>query len=419
MTNENNLPENQSEEVVIVTAASEVEVARADVEATQGSIGETLIAIKDKLNPGEIIDQAKSAATDVAATAAEKARETVHAVTTDVTEHAKEIAGHAREGAKEAAKGAVSGAVAPIKSGVHNVQDASSAVADRVKSNPLPLLLISAAAWYFYGRSQNRSSGRSSSPTTIRTTTETLESQDVSSNSGPGIVDKAKSAVGSAGDRVSSGLGTAKDAVTSGVGAAKDAISSGVETAKDAVSSGVDRAKSAGSDLVSNIQSNPLPYALIGLGAGMLMRSSRQSDNVNTDTDIVYYGDTPAEGSEERTLLDRARGTAGEAVHRVGGAASSARDFTARKVDSGRSAINDVFESNPLLVGAIVAGVGAGLALLLPKTEFESNLMGDASDRLKEEAKSTVRDLQGQAKEVVQETLDAAKEGARDRGLVM
>ena len=144
MTNNRDFMNEGGDEEVVIVETTEVEVATQDIEHTRHSIGETLGEIKDKLNPGEMIDQAKHAATDV-----------VHDATERVKTTAREVSHHAKEGAKDAAKGAVSGAVEPIK-------NAGNDIKDRVKGNPLPLLLIgAAAAAYFIG---NAMAANSASP---------------------------------------------------------------------------------------------------------------------------------------------------------------------------------------------------------------------------------------------------------------
>jgi len=82
---------------------TEVEVTRAQIEQTRADIGSTLDAIKGKLNPQDLAQQAKETVHDMAANVAEQAKVTVHEVTAHVVQQAKETAHDVAERAKEVA----------------------------------------------------------------------------------------------------------------------------------------------------------------------------------------------------------------------------------------------------------------------------------------------------------------------------
>jgi hypothetical protein len=88
--------------------------------------------------------------------------------------------------------------------------------------------------------------------------------------------------------------------------------------------------------------------------------------------------------------------------------AATARD---ELLESGRSlrsglqrSLTDVFETQPLLLGAVGLGVGAAMAATIPTTEAESAIMGEASDR----ARDALSEAAAQAAETARSVLREA-----------
>src|SRR3569832_1669528 len=72
----------------VTVISDDLDAQQAAIDQTRGSIGETLDAIKDKLDPHLLMTEAKDAAANVM----DKAKDTVHEVVSDVASHAKETA---------------------------------------------------------------------------------------------------------------------------------------------------------------------------------------------------------------------------------------------------------------------------------------------------------------------------------------
>ena len=90
--------------------------------------------------------------------------------------------------------------------------------------------------------------------------------------------------------------------------------------------------------------------------------------------------------------LRSARDTSGALLNRVG-------DY------AGAGGISDVFERNPLIMGAIGVMTGALIAALIPLSDVENELLGETRDELWHRAE----DL---GEEAVQRVRDAATEAA-------
>lgn len=180
---------------------------------------------------------------------------------------------------------------------------------------------------------------------------------------GSGQIDTASSSDGSGGAG-SSGLGNIAGSVGDGLSSAKSSLSSAFESAADAASS-----------KVSDVRRKARAYRHdIGDAAWQAEESARR----------------------------RAQ-QVGQGAARLGGQA-------------GRTIV-DTFTQEPLILGAIVVAIGAAIGASLPSSSAENALMGDARDRLLNEALERGKDVLDKAKTVATETYRSASEEVGRQGL--
>jgi len=151
----------------------EIEQTQAEIEQTRAQMSDTLEAIREKLNPQMLMQQAKETVHGVTSDLAQQAKETVHAVTSDVVQQAKEnlpqvsanVAHQAVHGAVTEAKEAVGSAVNSAKEAMGSVansakeavggavvtaKEAGSTVVETIERNPLPTALVAMGlGWYW------------------------------------------------------------------------------------------------------------------------------------------------------------------------------------------------------------------------------------------------------------------------------
>jgi hypothetical protein len=82
-----------------------------------------------------------------------------------------------------------------------------------------------------------------------------------------------------------------------------------------------------------------------------------------------------------------------------------------------RSNLSDLFNAQPLALGAIGLAIGAGIAAAMPTTQTEAEYLGEASDAVKAKAKQFATAQSGRATTIAEEALDAASDEARRQGL--
>ena len=249
-------------------------------------------------------------------------------------------------------------------------------------------------------------------------------------------------------------------------------VNSAIETAKDTaydatIGKAVNFMKNVGDEVSHSgafkvMKKNPLPLALIGLGAGLLAyqsyggKSSRRG-NGRAYGKAFYDEGNPANygtyGSTNRGIGDKASSTldgisdkagaalnsvtssAGAALESVSSTASSAYETVTGKVSGAYSEAGElahraydkageygtiaherydqVLEENPLALGAIAVALGAAVGLSIPSTNYEGQLMGEARENLMQRAQDAAGTLVDKAKQVATEAGETIKQETR------
>ena len=242
-------------------------------------------------------------------------------------------------------------------------------------------------------------------------------------------------------DQVSEKVGEA-------VGAAKDAAYEATigKAATFMKNTGYELSKT---DIFKTVQRNPLPIALIGIGAGILVyqnvTDSKAKNRSHSTGGREYDADRSidqADGSGGRSsgsgagaklsaagdTVSKSVGSAFESVAEKAGNASSAVGDAARqaygKVGEAGSAARDQYDhqiqENPLAVGAVALALGAAVGFAIPSTRYESELMGETRQNLLDKAQTGASDLIDKTKELAHEAgrvvTEKAKAAVADNG---
>lgn len=231
-------------------------------------------------------------------------------------------------------------------------------------------------------------------------------------------------------------------------------VNHAVETAKDAVY-GATIGKAANimrnigdeissSSIVRTAKDNPLPFILIGLGAGLLAYQSFSGRQNGTnrrqplalgDGTKDRIGDGNYRAGRARSKEESVGGKVNGVTATVTGAAGAAYEKVTSAVDSAVTGVGDVasqaygkvgdvgtaargqydhyIEENPLAVGAVALALGAAVGMAIPATRYEGQLMGQARQDLIDKAQETASGILDKTKQVVTEAGQTVAEQAK------
>lgn len=166
------------------------------------------------------------------------------------------------------------------------------------------------------------------------------------------------------------------------------------------------------SSFVETVRSNPIPAAMIGLGAAWLVmkgRSPRERSDRNYGTRNSANRDWSTGNDPELAV-----GTGGYAEYGsdVRGESARAAEFGGDPRGYGREragGFERVVRDNPLAIGAAAALVGVAIGLSVPASETENQLMGEARDSVVDRARNLASDAAEKVQEVAAKATDAAQ----------
>jgi len=229
-----------------------------------------------------------------------------------------------------------------------------------------------------------------------------------------------------------------------------------------------DKAGDTGRGIFEVMRDNPLPVAMIGLGAGWLIMNSRKrneshsalrilNEQTPNDRTPLGYESAYVDGRTDvrAGLADRSRGTVSDAAHSLGervsdvssSVKSTASDVAERvsevasdvseRVGEKLSHVSDTgerqlqrarytYEETPWVGAAVALALGAAAGLSIPSTRREQELLGDKRDELMDRARDTAREKLEAVRTVAEGVIDdmkpvaerSLKDHAREEGLM-
>ena len=380
-------------------SAGETEPAtlREDIAQTRAEMSGTIDAIQERLEPQRLVGEAKDAA-----------REAVQGMVQETT-------GAVRE-ATIGKAGQMAGDVTETARG------ASSTIMDTIRDNPVPAAMAAIGVGWLLMSAKNRPPARQTSRSQARGARSAglylPPAAPGQTRGGAGqVVRKAQATVGEVADQARdtagqvaggaqdlvSGAADTAGQVTSG---AQELVSGAADTASQVVSSVGRTAGGASSSLLETVRQNPLPAALVGVGIAWLLR--------NRDASSASGSYQPGMGTSPGAALGA---TVGDLASRAKDQAGALGNQTQTQAQQAQGQLQRVLNDNPLAVGAVALGLGAAVGLAAPPTRQESQLMGQARDRLVDTAQSVVQEAQQKVQRVAEEAQSAAKEEAQRQNL--
>ena len=193
-------------------------------------------------------------------------------------------------------------------------------------------------------------------------------------------------------------------------------------------------------NLTTQVQNNPLPALLTGVGLAWLMSASdhppeaaSRASSDNLTSSAREHADDVSEWTREATRHAQEGGHAlGEHAHemsdRAGHAASRARegmhDTAARArlgmhgaADSARRSsrrmtdeYQHLLQEQPLLLGGLGLALGAALGAMMPHSDAEDELLGPYADRMRRDIEQEGKQQYRRARDTAERAVGAAQE---------
>lgn len=143
-----------------------------------------------------------------------------------------------------------------------------------------------------------------------------------------------------------------------------------------------------GRNLGNQVKSNPMPVILTSIGISWMMMSSGKNTMRQVDHHTQTSTDTDVDSSGFMDSVQDAAAKTGDKAAALGDRMHEATADAKASAQSARDSLIQFYRDQPLLAGSLGIAIGAALGALVPATEVEDDLFGEASDRSTDVAKS-------------------------------
>lgn len=180
-----------------------------------------------------------------------------------------------------------------------------------------------------------------------------------------------------------------------------ETIADATEPALEAMGRAGTTIKETGMSVAGSMRRNPIPVALIGLGLGMLIVRSFRGNGLDYETRHTsprtrqnFTGSGAQYGATRDAhtgALNQVKETASNLADRSTTALS---DLGAKAKDTAATLgtrCGTMLRENPLAMGAVAIAAGTAVGLALPSTRIESEYIGEASEKLVDQAQEVAR----------------------------
>ena len=166
-----------------------------------------------------------------------------------------------------------------------------------------------------------------------------------------------------------------------------------------------DRSYEEGAGVIEHLRRNPVPAALAGIGLTWLASSGER----NVERPRYRRNEEPGYGGRQNERRDAIEAIS-QVTSRTKEYAADAADSVQRMARQRKNQLQRTMEQNPLLVGASALILGAAVGLAVPESDTENEWMGDARDNVVDRARDMAR---GAANKVEEAASSVAEEAMR------
>jgi hypothetical protein len=190
-------------------------------------------------------------------------------------------------------------------------------------------------------------------------------------------------------------------------------VRNAARTVGDSASEIAEQTRETAAEVAQKVRQNPWPVLLIGAGAAWMIADRARRRSRRASAERVYHDDGTMGYYE--TDLPRSGYAAGDFDTHEPGTARLAATRLRQRSSQLQHNVQGLLQRNPLVVGALATACGVAIGIVIPETERENRLMGEARDTLVERAQGAAQGAVQKAKQVAGDAAaqvagDAAKE---------
>jgi F0F1-type ATP synthase membrane subunit b/b' len=283
-----------------------------------------------------------------------------------------------------------------------NRHELTVSLTDTIRRNPLPVLLIGAGiGWLMIDSFSSDLSSRDRDEYSMQRYADDYDYRIRRVPRGYGRVGYAEERWDYEGGSSSGGIQDAVETI-------KDKADNVVESVSSAAARAGDAVQGTAADVKNRVQ---------GVGDDAATTADRWSSQAGRQVDdyqrrasvrVDRYGNAIQQqadqiGDQAQYYARRAQDQAAEFGDQAQYYAQRAQDEAGHYAQRAQHKTSQTINDNPLLFGAVAMGVGALMALMLPETRQENELMGEVSDKMMRTAHGAVGDMAQRAQNVVEE----------------
>ena len=160
--------------------------------------------------------------------------------------------------------------------------------------------------------------------------------------------------------------------------------------------------------LISRVRENPVAAAIAAASLAWLAFGGRGRSHQGgsySGTGDQRHSVAPYGGLNQSTYASEQSGWTTQAQHAVEHTTSQLRD----RAQDVRMRSRQFANQSPISAGMLAAVAGLAIGLMIPETERENELMGDARDSLIDRGRETVKDAAAQVQRVATDVTDTAR----------
>lgn len=194
-----------------------------------------------------------------------------------------------------------------------------------------------------------------------------------------------------------------KEQIQEGLTEAQDVV---VETVHQLTNSVGAQAQQLSSSLAENVKKSPWAGALMGLGIGLVVAGGIVASSKTSQDDTSANAAKPSTTPSGQAFSAKAPQSASNVLEKSIETSPKSSTKLTRWLDE-----------QPLLVGGVSLVTGAVLGLLVPKTSYENEVLGESRNAVIDQAKTKVHDVVEVAKETIHQAASSLQEELKDRNL--